>query len=167
MKLSKAFLLAACILNVWLTSVSAQIYDFTTIAGTAGTSGSTNGLGTVALFNYPASVVVTGNSSNIYVADYGNHRIQKISKAGTHIASFPTKQNPRGVIVTSDNKIIVTDDSIHTITIYNEDGTTMLLQLGSYGSNDAQFEDPNYICLNSKGHLIVSDEDNHRIQVFQ
>ena len=53
-------------------------------------------------------------------AENSNNRIQKFSKAGTHIASFPTKQSPRGVIVTSDNKIIISDT--HGITVYNGDG---------------------------------------------
>ena len=78
MKLGRAFLLATVIPTLWLSSVFAQIYNFTTIAGTAGTTGSVDGVGTGAWFNYPISVAVDG-SGNIYVADYGNSTIREIS----------------------------------------------------------------------------------------
>ena len=66
-----------------------------------------------------------------------------------------------------DIKIIVSDYSVHSISVYNEDCTTLLLQFGSRGSDDAQFNCPYYICVNSKGHLIVSDLGNKQIKVFQ
>ena len=50
----------------------------TTLAGTAGVSGSTNGTGTQASFNYPQGVTVDV-SGNIYVADGENHLIRKIT----------------------------------------------------------------------------------------
>jgi len=47
----------------------------TTLAGT-GSSGSANGTGTSASFNYPDGITTDG--TNLYVADYGNHLIRKI-----------------------------------------------------------------------------------------
>ncbi|MFN7887935.1 MAG: hypothetical protein ACK6C0_10195 [Betaproteobacteria bacterium] len=52
-----------------------------TFAGTAGSSGSADGTGTVARFNGPRGVAVDG-SGNVYVADTDNHRIRKITPAG-------------------------------------------------------------------------------------
>ena len=49
-----------------------------TLAGTAGTAGSANGTGTSATFNQPIGVAVD-SSGNVYVADYNNHLIRKIS----------------------------------------------------------------------------------------
>jgi hypothetical protein len=48
----------------------------TTLAGTAGTSGSTDGTGTSARFFRPYDI--TTDSTNLYVADYKNHTIRKI-----------------------------------------------------------------------------------------
>jgi len=47
----------------------------TTLAGT-GSSGSANGTGTSASFNYPVGITTDG--TNLYVADNSNHLIRKI-----------------------------------------------------------------------------------------
>ena len=51
-----------------------------TLAG-SGTSGYTDGTGTSAQFSYPTGVAVDG-AGNVYVADYDNHRIRKITASG-------------------------------------------------------------------------------------
>jgi secreted PhoX family phosphatase len=49
-----------------------------TVAGTTGIYGSTNGNGTCALFYMPSGIAVD-TSGNVYVADAGNNMIRKIS----------------------------------------------------------------------------------------
>ncbi len=53
----------------------------TTIAGKQFTSGFVNGAGTSAAFNYPSAIALD-NNGYIYVADFGNHMIRKISPTG-------------------------------------------------------------------------------------
>ena len=48
----------------------------TTLAGTAGPFGSTDGLGAAASFSYP--VGITSDGTNLYVSDLGNGTIRKI-----------------------------------------------------------------------------------------
>ena len=48
----------------------------TTLAGTAGSSGSADGTGTSASFNLPSGVTTDG--TNLYVVDQYNHLIRKI-----------------------------------------------------------------------------------------
>ncbi len=49
-----------------------------TLAGIAGTNGASNGPASTAEFNLPTGVAVDTNG-NVYVADWGNHVIRKIS----------------------------------------------------------------------------------------
>jgi sugar lactone lactonase YvrE len=50
----------------------------TTLAGRAGTTGSTDGAGPAARFNNPGGVAVD-RAGNVYVADTDNHTIRKLS----------------------------------------------------------------------------------------
>jgi sugar lactone lactonase YvrE len=52
-----------------------------TLAGVAGSAGSTDGAGNAARFFVPRGVAVD-TAGNVYVADSGNHTIRKISPAG-------------------------------------------------------------------------------------
>jgi len=63
----------------------------TTIAGTPGVVGSSDGTGAAASFSIPSSVAVDG-SGNIFVADLGNNIIRKIAPGGvvTTIAGNPS-----------------------------------------------------------------------------
>jgi sugar lactone lactonase YvrE len=53
----------------------------TTLAGTAGSIGFRDGTGAAAQFNFPNGPAVDA-SGNVYVADYNNHAIRKITPAG-------------------------------------------------------------------------------------
>jgi hypothetical protein len=50
--------------------------EVTTLAGTAGTAGLSDGVGAAALFNMPAGI--TSDASNLYVTDMANHNIRQI-----------------------------------------------------------------------------------------
>ena len=54
----------------------------TTLAG-IGTSTWADGLGAVAIFNYPSGVCVDSNGA-VYVADNMNHRIRKVASSGVY-----------------------------------------------------------------------------------
>ena len=59
----------------------------TAIAGTAGSSGSTDAVGTAALFNSPWDIDIDA-AGNLYVADRGNNLIRKLTNnSGTYTAS--------------------------------------------------------------------------------
>ena len=53
-----------------------------TLAGSRGQPGSTDGTGSAAKFNNPAGIAVDSSTGNVYVADSGNSTIRKISPAG-------------------------------------------------------------------------------------
>src|SRR5206468_2901642 len=53
----------------------------TTLAGLAGKTGSEDGTGSAARFNYPGGVAVD-SADNVYVADLYNNEIRKVTPAG-------------------------------------------------------------------------------------
>ena len=105
----------------------------TTLAGTAGVSGSADGTGGAGRFNEPTGVAVDG-AGNVYVADTGNFTIRKITSGGvvTTLAgtagasgsadgtgSVARFYNPLGVAVDGAGTVYVADtynDTIRKIT---------------------------------------------------
>ena len=69
--------------TVVLSLPVSEPYLFTTIAGNAGSVGSTDGTGDAARFNGPAAVAVDA-AGNLYVAEYYSHLIRKVAPFGTN-----------------------------------------------------------------------------------
>src|SRR6266702_836158 len=76
-----------CVFAVWAlgfaTEVHSQSYSFTTIAGLAGASGSSDGTNSDARFYFPAGIAVDG-AGTLFVAEILNHTIRKISMLGAN-----------------------------------------------------------------------------------
>ena len=109
--------------------VTSPIGTVTTLAGTAGPSGSADGTGADARFNTPNGVAVDGDG-NVYVADTSNQTIRKITPAGVVTTLAGTAgamgvtdgtgpdarfYNPFGVAVDGDGNVYVSERQIHMI----------------------------------------------------
>ena len=94
----------------------------TTLAGTAGVPGSADGAGATARFNFPSGLV-TDSAGNLYVADFGNHAIRKVTPTGTvttiagtaaaagiQLGATPRLASPRAVTLVDDS-IVITDSN--------------------------------------------------------
>jgi hypothetical protein len=160
-------------------------YTFTTLAGTAGVSGSADGTGSAARFNGPSGLAVD-NLGNIYVADYSNHTIREITPAGvvTTLAgsagnpgstdgtgSVARFNNPSGVAADNTGNVYVADYSNHTIRKITPTGvvTTLAGSAGVSGSTDAtgsaaQFYYPGGVAVDASGYVYVADRLNNTIR---
>lgn len=153
----------------------------TTVAGTGGT-GSANGAGSSATFYYPCGVAVDG-SGNLYVADYNNNQIRKISGgvvstlAGSGSAGSTdgtgmsaTFNHPFGVAVDGSGNVYVTDRIGQKIRKITQAGVvTTLAGNGSTGATDgtgtgATFNSPTSLTLDRDGNVYVTDETNQKIR---
>jgi hypothetical protein len=159
--------------------------EVSTLAGTAGSLGSTDGTGSAARFYQPRGVAVDA-ARNVYVADWVNHTIRKITSdgvvttlAGTAGSSGSTDgtgsaarfNRPLGVAVDAADNVYVTDGSNHTIRKITSGGvvTTLAGTAGSTGSTDgigsaAQFDSPAGVAVDAAGNLYVADQSNHTIR---
>jgi sugar lactone lactonase YvrE len=155
----------------------------TTLAG-SGSEGKTNGKGKAAAFSDPYSVAVDA-SGNVYVADYGNNLIRKITSAGVvttlagsgvvgstngagTAASF---HGPTGVAVDASGNVYVGDSGNNLIRKMTPAGlvSTLAGSAGAAGFRDgigtaALFKDPSGIAVDTLGNLYVADSGNSLIR---
>jgi sugar lactone lactonase YvrE len=150
----------------------------TTLAGTAGVTGSANGVGAAVSFNHPTGIAVD-TAGNVYVSDSGNNTIRKISPAGevstlagtvgvsgaangAGIAAsffFPT-----GIAADITGNVYVTDSGNNTVRKIDASGvvSTLAGTTGVFGSADgtgtaATFYSPAGIAVDLTGNIYVAD----------
>jgi streptogramin lyase len=157
----------------------------TTFAGKAGSTGSADGTGTAARFQFPKGVAVDA-ASNVFVAD-SNNTIRKITPAGvvTTLAGTASPyggsaddtgtaarfNGPQGVAVDGAGNVFVADTYNDTIRKISPSGevTTLAGTAGSLGSADgtgaaARFSGPSGVAVDGAGNVFVADSGNHTIR---
>lgn len=154
----------------------------TTFAGT-GIAGFQDGAGFSAKFYYPAAMAIDTND-NLYIADYSNHRIRKITPDGfvstvaglgnagaidgnTSVATF---NGPTGVCLASSGTIYVADYGNHKIRKIDTNGqVSTFAGSGIAGAIDnngimASFNHPAVVTMDSQNDFYVTDEGNNKIR---
>ncbi|MGI9087625.1 MAG: NHL repeat-containing protein [Chthoniobacterales bacterium] len=157
----------------------------TTLAGSPGMSGSTNGQGSVARFNLLQGVAAEAGGT-VYVADTLNNTIRKISPTGlvTTFAGAPDTYGsadgtgatarfnyPIGLAVDGSSNVYVADSGNNTIRKITSAGvvTTLAGSAGHPGFADgsgpiAQFCSPRGVAVDSSGVVYVADACNATIR---
>ena len=165
----------------------------TTIAGTAGNYGSANGTNGVAQFDEPVALAVDIHS-NLFIADFGNNIIRKITPLGTNwvvktIAGtansvggsadgtngFAQFNGPTALAVDTHSNLFVTDSFNNTLRKISPVGTNWVVTTiagtassvggSADGTNGAaQFDQPSGVALDSSGNLFLTDTINSTIR---
>ena len=153
-----------------------------TLAGTGGT-GSVDGSGTSATFNYPSGVAVDA-AGNVYVADSQNNKIRKIAPngvvstlAGTGgtgnvdgTVTSATFNNPYSIAVGALGNVYVADVNNQKIRKISSSGVVSTVAgTGARGSADGQgtsagFNNPYGIAVGVNDTVYVADYNNHKIR---
>ena len=155
-----------------------------TLAGTAGSLGSTDATGSAARFNFPMGIAVD-LARRVIVADQFNHTIRRVTSGGvtSTVAGTPGSAGaadghaatagfnyPAGVAVDTLGTIFVADTSNGTIRRMESNGwvSTIGSMAGALGFVDGQgvnarFNGPVGIATRSAGVIYVADMNNSRV----
>jgi DNA-binding beta-propeller fold protein YncE len=119
----------------------------------------------------PAGLAVDSRG-NLYVADRGNHRIQKLSPQGKPLAAWGSRgaepghfESPAGIAVGPKDLVYVADTGNHRVQVFDASGR-LLRTWGSRGKGAGQLESPQGVAVDAAGRVYVADTGNDRIQKF-
>ena len=122
-------------------------------------------------FRFPRGVAVD-STGNVYVADQGNHRVQKFTSTGTFVTKWGTEGGgdgqffyPGGVAVDSTGNVYVADEGNNRVQKFTSTGT-FVTKWGTEGDGDGQFDGPQGVAVDSRGNVYVADTYNSRVQKF-
>ncbi|WP_108840578.1 IPT/TIG domain-containing protein [Aquimarina sp. Aq78] len=150
-----------------------------TLAGN--TEGFADGTGTMAKFSYPLGIAIDLDS-NLYVTDYENHKIRKITPQGVvstmagstlgsadGIGTLAQFNFPLGITIDTDSNLYVADTENHKIRKITPQGVVSTLAGSTEGfadgtSTSAQFTYPYGIIIDRDHILYVTDTNNHKIR---
>jgi len=115
-------------------------------------------------------------TGNVYVAEKGNNRIQKLSPGLGYLTKWGAAgsgagffSGPCGVAVESlqgVTRVYVADTQNNRIQVFDELGA-YLTSWGTFGSSPGQFNKPEGIAVSPDGESVyVADTGNHRVQRF-
>ena len=154
--------------DIYVGSIDRHIYVFDQgghLKNTIGSKGSGDGQ-----FNAPCSISIIGEV--MYIADCGNHRIQKLTTGGKFLQKFGKEgsgqrqfNNSNSVVVDSKNRVIVSDWDNNRVQVFSQDGD-WLLTIDGTGSGDNCFQHPMCLSLDPQGNIHVAARDANTIKVF-
>ena len=156
----------------------------TTLAGLPETTGSADGTGSAARFNFPSDIAIDGNG-DLFVTDSSNHTIRKVTQAGvvTTLAGTvgvpgwldgsgtATRFNFPSGIAANANGLFVADISNQVIRKVTYAGvvSTIAGSAGLTGFTDAsgssaRFNNPAGVAVDASDNVFVADSGNNMIR---
>ena len=161
------------------------VYDWSTLAGQPGGLGNVDGDGVAARFCQPCGVAFDA-AGNVYVSDYYNYAIRKVTPAGTvttlagcvgepgsndGTGSSARFDRPLGLAADALGNLYVADSGNCVIRKVTPEGavSTLAGNAGNAGSADgtgreARFRTPNDVAVDGAGNVYVADTYNHTIR---
>jgi sugar lactone lactonase YvrE len=177
-KLLKIKLLLLIVIMTAGSGLQAQL-----VSSLAGRGSAENGPGLTATFKSPNGIVVD-SKGNLYVADYENNIIRKISPTG-EVSNFAGSglygktdgegvnarfNTPQGLAIDSDDNIYVSDNQNCSIRKITSAGVVSTVAGGTCGyasdgpAAEAIFYGPQGMAIDAGKNIYVADANNHKIR---
>ena len=154
--------------DIYVGSNDNHIYVFDQgghLKNTIGSKGSGDGQ-----FNGPCSISIIGEV--MYIADGNNHCIRKLTTGGNFIHKFGKVGSgqgqlsyPRGVVVDSKNRVIVSDSGNNRVQVFSQGGD-WILTIDGTGNTCNSFKDPWGLSLDPQWNIHVAAYGSNTIKVF-
>jgi sugar lactone lactonase YvrE len=162
-----------------IRKISSDLTTMSTIGGEAGLMGIINGPGKESRFYNPIGICCDHNG-NVFVADYGNNKIRKITPEG-EVSTYPPESvpfpdgepafsGPYGVCLDLEGNLLIADCQNHKIRKVNQISFEVSTIAGSTSgcedgdASTAKFACPVCLVVDSQGDIIVSDFNNSKIR---
>jgi hypothetical protein len=108
---------------------------------------------------------IAATSSSIVVADSNNGRLLSFDRSGRFTGAIMTGGMPRGVVVTSSGRIVMTDAASDAVTLLGESGASIQALTGGVGQRE-RFASPAGIARDSDGALFLTDASTGQVFVL-
>lgn len=122
-------------------------------------------------FESPRALAV-GPEGDVYVADYGNDRIEKFTPSGTLLDEWGTRggrdgrmRGPTGVAVDGRGDVYVVDNGNNRVEVFDSGGH-FLAKWGARGTALGDLSQPTAIAVDCAGTVYVADTNNNRVERF-
>jgi sugar lactone lactonase YvrE len=113
---------------------------------------------------------------SVWLADNGDHTVKHFTADGKHILTLGTQgveaepgkpfRRPTDVAVAPSGDVYISDGYGNSrVHVYSQDGSYKK-SWGQPGVGDGDFNLPHNIWVTRQGRVLVSDRENHRVQVF-
>ncbi len=111
------------------------------------------------------------SANNLYVTEYINHRVQVFTAEGQFLRTFSQKANgqklsyPYSIAIDSSDTVYVSENGPHHVSVFTSQGA-YITTFGGQGTKEGQFNGIYGLAIDSIDSVVVSDQDNGRLQTF-
>jgi hypothetical protein len=176
-------LFIADVTNYVLRKLVLATGEVSTLAGSAGNSGTTDGMGNAARFNWTCGMAL-GPDGMLYAADWSSHRIRKVNPTSGEVTTLAGSTGgyqdgavagakftgPCAVTTGADGSVYVSDWANGTLRkVSGGQVTTVAGTFYQSGNSDggvaeATFNDVDALAVNAAGEVLAADGNNRRIR---
>ena len=111
----------------------------------------------------PCAVAIHEDTHQIFIANDENDRVEVFSETGEYLYQLGVGQlfGPYGIAIHGDSVYVSCWD--HTVNKFSLTEMCCVRRIGSYGSNNGQFNYPKQLITDPIGRVFIADSGNNRI----